>query len=79
MDQTLVQSFRQFDSQTNDRVISHIRMSNLYLQIERGEIELTRDTANDLWLLMRQTYPDDLFGRNYWEGEFEKLDSWDTV
>jgi len=76
MDAQSAISFSKFDAQTNDTVLSHIELSNLYLRIERGEIELTDHTANELWLLMLRTYPKDLFGRNYWEKEFEKLPGW---
>ena len=83
MESELKKSFIQFDRQTNDRVIAHINLSNLYLKIERGEIELTRHSANQLWLYLRMIYPPETRNDfhnfmtlkliNHWEQEFLKL------
>lgn len=79
MDIQTTKSFQQWDQQTNNRTIAHINMSNLYLAIERGETELNRHTANQLWLYFRETYPpsegDPM--RKYWEHELLELPNGD--
>jgi len=52
----------------------HIRLNNLYLAIERGEITMTKAAALHLRDLAGKLQDD--FLKLYWEKEFEKLPNW---
>ena len=76
MEPTLRASFEQFDNQANQPVFDHIELNNLYLAVERGEVELTILVGQRLQLLAGRLYNDCDFMREYWLGEFQTLPGW---
>ena len=79
MDQQIRNSFSKWDEQVNIPQEAYIRLNNLYLQVERGQVELTIHVVNQLWTDMITTTFGDLFSRNYWEAELEKLPRWNQI
>ena len=77
MDNQLIISLNQFDSQTNDREIAYIELNNLYLTVESGISELTLWKSNRLRMLVIKAYGlHDPTMINYWEEELGKLPNW---
>ena len=59
--------------------MNHTAMNNLYLEIERGDVEMSLHFRLTLENLLVETYPnrvDDEIIRNYWWEEFHKLPGW---
>ena len=76
MESNLKASFVQFDSQVNDPQREFIKLNNLFLAVERGDVEMNREVGNQLWNHLRAAYPKHDFVRKYWEGELEQLPGW---
>lgn len=79
MDNTLKQSFEQWDRQGNDSNAAYITLNNLYLWVESGLIKLTVHVANELRLLAGKVAQGDDFQLNYWHREFMELKGWFDV
>ena len=74
--------WRQWDDQEYKRLKQHfetltwIKLNNLYLQVQRGAVQLTITVCNQLRTLASEAYPADDLMQGYWQGEFEKLPGW---
>ena len=94
MNAALALSFKIFDRQQEEKLAAEmahiieleameaawIELNNLYLSIERGDVELNVHTANQLRTLVGKGFTrDDDIMRDYWQREFEKLDGWNNV
>jgi len=55
---------------------AYITLNNLYLELERGAIQMNLHFHNALRVLVCQTYNRDDFMIDWWHGEFQKLDGW---
>lgn len=53
-----------------------ITMNNLYLELERGVIQMNLHFHNALRILVCQAYDRGDFMIDWWHGEFQKLDGW---
>lgn len=73
--------WRQWDKQEERRLIEihqtqmYIEANNIYLQIERGEIENTAHTRNDVWLRIRQAYDRGDPMIDWWISEIDHLEN----
>ena len=78
MDNTLRESFVIWDRQVNDRFDAYITLNNTYLAVERGDLVLDARLENELWNLVRITYPynKEKMMNQYWMDELEKLPGW---
>ena len=63
--------YTQWDRQTNNRTAAYIKLNNLYLTIERHEVDVTLAMRLELERHLSTVYPDDDTMYNYWLTEMQ--------
>lgn len=58
--------------------MNYIAMNNLYLEIERGDVEMNLNFHNALRTMVCRTYAQDDFMRDWWMDEFRRLPGWNN-
>lgn len=73
---TMRNVWEQWDKQEANRL--DVELNNTFLQVERGELELTITIANRLRVLVGMMEDDDFGIRDWWMEELQGLPNWNN-
>lgn len=77
MSRKVMEMLEELNGMKEDRL--HIELSNTYLAIERGDLEISITSAARLSAIVLKLYGMDNFISDYWMNELYKLPGWINV